>query len=174
MLLLLGALPGQAQSDTNNAHLRLRAGELTLSSSGSIQFPATSLNGTAQVVSGSASPLLTIIDARGSGAGWNVSLQSGDFSAGMRTISSSSFSYNATGGTVTRIHGQAIGAGGPAETGVSGSLSVSRKSLAAALNSGMGNYTWRPRPASFTLNLAPTTFAGTYTATVTLTLASGP
>ncbi|MBI3930093.1 MAG: WxL domain-containing protein [Armatimonadetes bacterium] len=179
VLLVLGVIPAPAQplgADTHQARCRLVGGQLTLATNGAdVVMGDVVLTGNDQLSSGSSTPTFTIIDATGSGNGWNLTVQSSDFSDGLNVIPAANFSYTASGGILTAVFGQTVdGAGGPRETGLSGPLNLTLKAVTTSVGFGRGNYTWSPGASSFSLLVPAETFAGTYTATMTFTLASGP
>lgn len=174
--------PASAQLTANpTATVTVAPGALSIvSNGGSVTFPSVTLDGTDKPpVAATAAPVLTLTDATGSGAGWNVAVVSTDFqhdTLASTTIPVANFSYAPTGGTITRVSGQGItNPGGPAETGVAAApLGTAVKSVVANANFGRGRYTWSPAAGSFTLGVPAETLAGSYTATMTFTISSGP
>lgn len=178
LVLFLLAYPARAATVTTEpGRITLLGGVLSISSTGSIGFPAVNLDADDHLILANSAPTFTLIDARGTGAGWNISLQSSDFSAaGGRTIAAANFTVDPTGGTVMRIKGQDVDpANGPKEVGGGAvSLDTARKVVTASTNYGMGKYIWSPLATNLSLNVAAETLAGLYTATVTATISSGP
>jgi hypothetical protein len=138
----------------------------------SLNLPANpsltdTLDGSDQTIS--YAPILGVVDARGSGAGWNL------------TISATSFSDTAghtlAPGTVTAA-AQACHSGSsctPAtNSGISLPLTINTtpaKFFNAALNTGLGKINVTP---SIAVAIPGNTYAGTYTSTVTLAATTGP
>lgn len=149
---------------------------VTISGFGAEKFETVDLDGTTQTTTSSLSDI-TLIDARGTGDGWSVNLKASKFTNGtakneiLNTLSENSLAL----GEVTI---EAIGDSSPGEeiaTLGAGNLdTVSGVNiLNAAINEGMGKYTVSVAPMTLTL-LPKEAKAGTYTSTVTLTLAQGP
>jgi hypothetical protein len=121
---------------------------------------------------------LTADDSSGSGAGWNVTLRSSDFvysgANGGTDIPAANFSFTAISApTVTA--GEAVDdANGPmVPAGLSGgrTLDSSVKVLQANPHYGMGTYT---QVIDTRLVVPALSRAGTYTGTLTATIATGP
>lgn len=140
---------------------------------GTLTFPKTTLNGADQVVTATAVPKWRVTVSLNSG--WNVTLQMTDFSAGAATIPATGLSYTATNGTIVHNKGQSIDpTNGPIETGLSGNLGTALKCVDTQPNYGNGQYTWVADPSQFALTVPATTLVGSYSATLTATLVSGP
>jgi hypothetical protein len=124
--------------------------------------------------------VLTAADDTGSGAGWNVTIQSSDFvwtsqMAGGTDIPASAFALTSADAPVL-VSGQAIGtaaATGPQVPATSpfGSLATPRKVLHATAAYGSGTYT---QELGVTLTIPALSRAGTYTGTLTTTITSAP
>jgi hypothetical protein len=124
------------------------------------------LDGTDQVVSWSA--ILGIVDARGSGAGWNLTMAATTFSDGS--------GHTLAPGTVASV-GSAC-QGGNACTAATNSVTypitlsgTAAKFFNAAVATGLGKVNVSP---SIDLAIPGNAYAGTYTSTVTLAAVSGP
>lgn len=159
-----------------SATATIQAGSLAfVSAPPAVNFTAT-LNGLDQTVT--ATQALDISDATGSGAGWNLTATSTQFSTGgatPHTLSTSATTITTTpsvacdpGATCSLAansvaYPYTLPAGSPAP--------LATKFFNAAPNTGMGNQTvtvtWR-------LSVPANTFAGTYTSTWTISLVSGP
>ena len=114
-------------------------------------------------------PLLGIVDARGTGAGWNLTISATSFTDGS--------GHTLAPGTVTAA-AQACHSGSsctPAtSTGISYPLTLSTtaaKVFSAALNSGLGKVDVTP---TVQVAIPGNAYAGTYTSTVTLAATTGP
>lgn len=144
--------------------------------SGSLTFPGVTLTAIDQVVAGNAAPNWRV-DARGTTTGWNVTLQISDFTAGGSTIAASNLSYTAINGTITKFGGGSQNVdptNGPKETGLTGTLDTPRKAVTTNAGFGDGRYDWTADATQFQLTVPATTLTGTYSATLTATIGSGP
>jgi hypothetical protein len=124
------------------------------------------LDGTDHVVSWSA--LLGVVDARGTGAGWNLTLSATTFSDG--------FSHTLAPGSVTAV--SAACQGGNTCTGATNSVTypitisgTAAKFFNASASTGLGQVNVIP---SVDVAIPGNAYAGTYTSTVTLAAVSGP
>ncbi|CAN5724773.1 hypothetical protein BH23CHL2_BH23CHL2_21010 [soil metagenome] len=120
---------------------------------------------------------LTVDDSSGTGEGWNVTVQSSNFVySGLYNgadINASAFEI-ITANSPAFISGQAIdGANGPMvpASNSTGSLDVARKVLHANAGYGQGSYS---QTIGVRLTVPGTTRAGSYTSSMTVTIASGP
>jgi WxL domain surface cell wall-binding len=124
------------------------------------------LDGTDQTVSWSA--ILGLVDARGSGAGWNLTIAATTFSDGSgHTLAAGSVS----GVTAACVAGSSCTA---ATNAISYPLTLSStaaKFFNAAAGTGMGRVNVTP---SVDVAIPGNAYAGTYTSTVTLAAVSGP
>ena len=125
------------------------------------------LDGTDQTVS--YAPILGVVDARGTGAGWNLQISA--------TAFTDSASHTLAQGQVGSV-AQACTVGSTCTTATSSGISypltigtTAAKFFNAALNSGLGKLSITP-----TINVAipGNAYAGTYTSTVTLAATTGP
>lgn len=138
----------------------------------SLNIPATAslastLSGADQTVS--YSPVLGVIDARGSGAGWNLTVSATNFSDGA--------GHTLLPGNVTAVS-QACTAGSSctaaSSSGITYPLTISStaaKLFNAATNSGMGKVDLTP---TIQVAVPGNAYAGTYTSTLTFAAATGP
>ncbi|MEA2583271.1 MAG: WxL domain surface cell wall-binding [Thermomicrobiales bacterium] len=127
---------------------------------------------------------LTANDATGSGAGWNVTILSSAFAYtgtnGGTAIPAVNFSL-ASAAAPAMTAGQAVDATGTdvaptgpqlgALAGVSGTLETARKVLRAGAAYGQGTYT---QGLNVSLSIPAQSRAGTYTGTLTTTIAAAP
>lgn len=126
--------------------------------------------------SSSGSLALTVDDPRGTSAGWNVTISSGDFvyngtNPAALDIPVDGFTFTAAN-TPTVIEGQPINAGGPtAQTVTDLTLEVPREVISANAGSGSGTY---GQVLQVALVIPAQSLVGTYVATLTVTVASGP
>ena len=125
------------------------------------------LDGTDQTVS--YAPALGIVDARGTGAGWNLQISSTTFSDGS--------GHTLAAGQVSSVSaackaGSSCTAAG--SSGITYPLAIAgtaAKFFNAALSSGLGKIDVTP---TVDVSIPGNAFAGTYTATVTLAATTGP
>jgi hypothetical protein len=120
---------------------------------------------------------LTVDDSSGTGAGWNVTIQSSAFvysgANNGTNIAASNFALTAAGTPVMTV-GQAVDATNgpkvPASSPV-GTLDSARKVIQANADYGLGSYT---QGLNVSLTIPAQSRAGTYTATLTTTIAAAP
>ena len=125
------------------------------------------LDGTDQTVS--YAPVLGVVDARGSGAGWNLEISATSFSDGS--------GHTLAPGTVTGVS-TACHTGSTCTAATSSGItypltvtSTAAKFFNAALNTGLGKIDVTP---TVQVAIPGNAYAGTYTSTVTLAAATGP
>ena len=112
--------------------------------------------------------MLAVVDARGSGAGWNLQINATDFSDGS--------GHTLAAGTVTAAS-SACHAGNSctnASSNITPPLTISasaQKFFNAALNSGLGKVDVTP---TVTVSIPGDAYQGNYTSTVTLAATTGP
>ena len=127
---------------------------------------------------------LTADDSTGSGAGWNVTILSSAFvytGANSGTnIPAANFSLTSaaapvmTAGQAVDATGSDVAPKGPqlgTLAGVSGTLDAARKTVSAGVNFGLGTYT---QALSVSLSIPAQSRVGTYTGTITTTIAAAP
>lgn len=164
------------QAETANVSVT-SGGELSITTA-PIDLGGITLNGTDQTASSAAvSNDWTIVDSRGTGDGYNVTIDTTDFSDGLgNTLDVSSaaslFKIKVTAPNIVQL------AGGANPTSTVQTLTTipeapntPLKILSAGLGEGMGTYAVHPE---FTLGVPANTVAGSYTSTVTVTITSGP
>ncbi len=137
---------------------------LTLPSPPSV---SSTLDGTDQTVS--YAPVLGVVDARGSGAGWNLTVSATSFSDGS--------GHTLAPGTLTGVVA-ACKAGNSCTAATSSGVTYplvlsgsSAKFFNAAVNTGLGKFDVTP---TVDVSIPGNAYAGTYTSTVTLAAATGP
>jgi hypothetical protein len=151
----------------------LSAGTLTITTPSVANFGGLTLNGAAQTTT-AALGTFTVTDARGSGIGWNVTVQATQFTAGSHTLAMNSISMpaptvakaDATSGNVPTI------ATGPYLIDNATAVKISSAAVDATTGNGMGSYTYTP--GNLTLSVPANAYAGTYTSTVTVSVVTGP
>ncbi len=162
---LVAATAALAGTLTTTATISGTAGvSLNLPSNPSI---SDTLDGTDQTVS--YAPVLGVVDARGTGVGWNLQISATTFSDGA--------GHTLAPGTVTAT-AQACHSGSSCtaatNSGITLPLTISGtavKFFNAAVNTGLGKVDVTP---TIQVAIPGNTFAGTYTSTVTLAAATGP
>ena len=151
----------------------VNAGTLSLSTSATPSVSST-LNGTDQ--SPTYTLPMTVLDATGSGSGWNVTITSTTFTTGGGSPHLlSTTASNATGVTSSCATGTCTNPtnsiGYPVGVPAAGTAPTAVKLFNAAANTGMGNFTITP---TISVAIPANTYAGTYTSTVTVAVVSGP
>jgi hypothetical protein len=137
----------------------------------SLNAPATAafskvLDGTDQ--SATYSPAIGIVDARGTGAGWKLTVAATTFSDGTHTLAPGTI----TGATQACHAGSSCTAASNSITGYPLTLGTTAASVFnAALLSGLGQIDLTP---TFSVAIPGNAYAGTYTSTVTLAATTGP
>lgn len=151
----------------------LNAGTLTITTPTVANFGGITLNGTAQTTN-AALGTFSVTDARGSGIGWNVTVQATQFTMTGHTLAMNSISMPAptvakadsTSGNVPSI------VAGPYLIDNASAVKISSAALDASAGNGMGSYTYTP--GNLTLSVPANAYAGTYTSTVTVSVVTGP
>jgi hypothetical protein len=171
--LLIAPLTADATGATSN----ISGGSLAfVSSPGSVTF-STTLNGTNQTTTSSQN--FDVGDSTGSGSGWNITATSTPFatSGGAHVLADNAVSIQAAGTPSASCDG------GATCTTATDSISypyalpagtvppTASKMFNAAVDTGLGDQTLNP---TWQLSLPANTYAGTYTATWTFSLVSGP
>jgi putative surface cell wall-binding protein len=148
------------------------AGSLALSN-GTTATLSDTLDGTDQTVSYTVP--LTLTDARGSGAGWNLTLTSTTFTDGASHTLSTSASTIASVAMACVAGGSRTNATNaiayPVTIPAAATAPAAVKVFNSAANSGLGRFTITP-----TVNVAipGNSYAGSYTSTLTVAAVSGP
>jgi hypothetical protein len=165
VLTLVAATAALASTLTTTATVSGTAGiSLNLPTNPSI---TDTLDGTDQTVS--YAPILGIVDARGTGAGWNLQISA--------TVFTETGGHTLAQGQVSSV-AQACKAGStctPAtSSGITYPLTIdttAAKVFSAALNTGLGKIDVTP---TISVAIPGNAYAGTYTSTVTLAATTGP
>ncbi|MBK5220624.1 MAG: WxL domain-containing protein [Thermoleophilia bacterium] len=168
------AFPASALAATATPTGTVTAGSLSLTTTAAPTF-STTLNGTDQTPT---YPLpLTIEDLTGTGAGWNTTITSTEFTTGGETPHTlSTTASSMTGVTNACVEGAACT---DPTNAIAYPLSVPAGAIApaavkffnAAAETGMGVFTNTPTVG---VSIPADTYAGTYTSTITLASVSGP
>ncbi|MHB2018634.1 MAG: hypothetical protein ACYCW6_16930 [Candidatus Xenobia bacterium] len=138
--------PAQAQTSASvPVIIHIAPGPLSVvSAGGNLAFESVQA-GQAQTVTALQAPRFHVVDARGSGAGWNLTLRA----AAAPGLPASLYYANQ-------------------------SLAAPVKVLSQAPGSGMGSFDYTPAPDRFRLVLPAAAPAGTYVTTLTASITSGP
>jgi len=164
--LLTFALPARAADTTTT--FSLAAGSLSISA------PASSGLGAGSTGAGTLSAQLgtvTVTDTRGALLGtWTASVSSTDFTTGGATANETVGKGQVTywSGTATASSGTAVFTPGQATSGNAQALSVSRTAFSASVIIGNNSASWNP---TVTVNVPAAAVAGTYTGTITHSVA---
>ena len=141
------------------------SGGISLSHSATASLSST-LDGTDQTVT--YAPVLNVVDATGTGNGWNLTVSATNFVSGSHTLAP---------GTITGVTA-ACKAGNSCTNATSSGITypltvggTSAKFFNAAVNTGLGKIDVTP---TFDVSVPGNAYAGTYTSTVTLAAVSGP
>jgi hypothetical protein len=171
----LMAAPGAALAATVPGTAVVTLGTLSMVTPSAVGFAGT-LTGVDQVVS--TTQPLDILDATGSGAGWNVTLTSTQFTTAtvpVRTLPDTAVTdISATGvcdSTVTCTLGDNTLLSYPVSIPAAASAPTAIKIQTASLSTGLGGQTWTH---TMHLALAGNTKAGSYASTWTYSLVSAP
>jgi hypothetical protein len=164
-LALVASSAALAATLTATANVTGTAGiSLNLPSAPSV---SSTLDGTDQTAT--YAPVLGVVDARGTGTGWNLTVSATNFSDGS--------GHTLAPGTITGV-AAACKAGNsctaPTSSGITYPLTVNgtaAKLFNAALNTGLGKVDVTP---TFSVSIPGNAYAGTYTSTLTLATVSGP
>lgn len=172
-IILMASAAGAIYAET--ASVTITGGALTVTAS-NVTLPGVTLNGVNQTpLNTPAGAPWTAVDARGTGAGWHLTLIATDFVGGTPTrtidiadpisrfriiIPSISPGAGASAGPTNLVLGTTV------IPDILGLTIVS-----ANANTGMGTYTFTPE---FSLTTLASTYAEAYTATITVTAVNGP
>jgi putative surface cell wall-binding protein len=166
------AIAAMADSSTG-ATIAVTGGSLSESGPTSVSATPVTLSGSDQTTSYSLG--LTVIDPRGTGGGWNLTITSTTFTTGTHSLSTMASNINAvpvvactSGSTCTSptngiTYPLGVPAAATAPTGV--------KFFDAAANTGMGSFSITP---IITVSIPANTFAGSYSSTVSVAIVVGP
>jgi hypothetical protein len=171
-----GAIGNIAAAENTSATVTINGGPLAITViPNSVSFGSVELDGTVQTTKVNLSEL-EVTDARGTGAGWGLSVVASPFQSGENSLPTGSLSLKAP--TITAGYENPSTA--PSVSPVFGTeQAIDGESpwnlIVAANNEGLGKWkiTWSNEALTLTLNPA-TTKVGTYTSTITWTLGAYP
>lgn len=166
---------GSTATASDAADATVSAGALALSPAPVTLGFSVTLDGTARSIASSMDGF-AVIDARGTGAGWAVTIQATTFRgwdraayiAGGRTLPNGSL-------TMAAPAVAPMGTNSPGPVVASGSHAIDGATMVlahAAADTGMGTYTFTP--GELVLTVPASTYAGTYRSEIAVTVASGP
>ncbi len=150
------------------ASVTVVGGSLT-NTANAVNLGSVTLNGTDQEKAATPTTPWNATDARGTGAGWNVTISCTDFSGSAGSIAVSNFRVDIAAAAIVPVGGNT-----PPTTQVPSAVPLSAsplKVLSAALTAGQGSYNYSP---DFLLTVPASTPQGSYTANMTVTINSGP
>jgi hypothetical protein len=151
------------------ALLAMEAAALTINTA-AISFPDVTLDGDPHTVDGSTTAWRA--DAVGETGGWNVTASSTDFDNGSgKTIAVSNFQIRLLDANIVWVSGDDINIPTSAQTTFTALGGTALKIASAAVGDGNGVYDMTP---DFRLTVPAETYAGNYTATVTVDVTAGP
>jgi hypothetical protein len=151
------------------ALLVMEAAALTISSA-AISFPGVTLDGDPHTVDGSTSAWRA--DATGETGGWNVTVSSTDFDNGSgKTIAVSNFKIRLLDANIAWVSGDDINMPVSTQTTFTALGGTGLKIASAGVGDGNGVYDMTP---DFRLTVPAETYAGNYSATVTVSISVGP
>jgi len=166
-----------AEEGTDGTEVILTGGALSIDAPEVTDFDGVTLDGTAVQTNadfGGVDNKFRVSDPRGTGAGWHVTMQASQFNSGSKTLALNSL-------TVAKPSVAAVDENnallvptlaGAATYAVDAGAAVDVASAAA--DKGLGLYDFTYATDALELSLPADVYAGTYTSTVTLTVATGP
>ena len=151
------------------ALLVMEAAALSISSA-AISLPGVTLDGDPHTVDGSTSAWRA--DATGETGGWNVTVSSTDFDNGSgKTIAVSNFKIRLLDANIAWVSGDDINMPVSTQTTFTALGGTGLKIASAGVGNGNGVYDMTP---DFRLTVPAETYAGNYSATVTVSISVGP
>jgi len=158
-------LTSVSKAATTTLNAVINPGSLTVTNSSVASISAVTLEGVSQSSAGSLGPII-VTDNRGTGAGWSVTMTVSDFSCctPIRTITSTNLTV--APGSLSVVSGKTAGVSA-GETHTVSSATDPVTLMTAIADSGLGSYRVTP---TINLSIPGDAYAGTYTATVTVTI----
>jgi hypothetical protein len=169
---LLAAIAGAVYA--TSATVIVTGGSLSVTPA-DVSLSGVTLDGTDKTsTSAYTSNAWTAEDARGTGVGWNVTIEATDFSDGSHTIdiSQADQKFQIQEANISVIAGNTAPTSSVATlTDIPTAGGTPLKIVSAAVDAGMGEYNI---PPNFSLMVPAETYAGSYTSTVTIAINSAP
>jgi hypothetical protein len=169
--------PPAAHAATDTSSITISGGTLDYTTPlAAGDFPATTLTGVQQVRTASVDPFV-VTDSRGGSAGWNLTIQASQFTSGGNTLPTGSLVMAAPPVPTTTLGNLGVPPVPNATLATTPLDSGSPQTLASAAAvplGGAGRWTFTPLPNTLTLTVPPAVAPGTYSSTITTTLATGP
>jgi len=164
-LAMTAAVPAAANAASATVTGTVTGSALSLTTSAAPSFSANLDSGDSTPTYNAA---LAVKDTRGTGAGWNATITSTQFTTGTHASSLTGVTNTCSSGTCTNstnsiTYPVAVPAAGTPPTAV--------KFFSSASNSGMGSFTTTPTIGVF---VPQNSYAGSYSSTLTLSIVSGP
>lgn len=164
-LLSITAVPAGSVQAT----VTIGAGNLSNTSGASIPFGSVALTGADANLPFAPTTPWRAMDARGTGAGWNITVSATDFTSALGGIAVANFKVQLLAAKIVRIAGNTSPTSGATTYQPLGATPL--KLLSAAAGQGMGTYDYTP---DFQLTVPAQTLAGTYQSVVTVSVNTGP
>lgn len=130
------------------------------------------LRGAAQEIAGAGSSRFTVVDARGTGTGWQVSMKATPFANA--TVPGRDLAQDSFVAPLYRVEkgeGTASGLPGELRSATIDNESGAVVAACTAAGQGMGAYEFTADPGSWKLHVSAHDYAGVYTSVVTVTVA---
>lgn len=174
LILVAAVAPASALAETDTTSVAIAAGPLVYTTPLTAgDFPATTLTGAQQTKSANISPY-TVTDSRGGSAGWNLTIAASQFASGTDTLPGGSLAMALAPEPTTTLGNLGHPPTPVVTTAIDNGTTQKFVSAAALPLSGAGAWTFSPPAGALTLTVPPAVTPGTYTSTITTTLATGP
>lgn len=171
----LVAVPASAIAAVDDTSVAIAGGTLDYTTPlAAGNFPATTLTGLAQTKTADIAPYV-VNDSRGGALGWNLTIAASQFTSGLNTLPLGSLAMALPPVPTTTVGNLGI-APVPSTTlnAIDGGTTQKIVSAAAVALGGAGQWTFTPLTGALTLTVPPAVAPGTYSSTITTTLATGP
>jgi hypothetical protein len=182
---VFGASFGSAAFAADAADVTVTGGSLGITVDPTVgNFAGVTLDGTAKSTTASFDGF-EVNDARGTGAGWNVTVQATQFAEWDSTLNAGAGGYVTSGKTLAlnslSLAAPTVAADGTTSAAPSitaGPYNVDAgsavKIASAAVDAGMGKYDFTQAATPLTLSIPSSAYAKTYRSTVTVSTVTGP
>jgi hypothetical protein len=178
--MVLAAASAPAAASGHDTNVTISGGLLAITEPTVGDFTGVTLDGTAQTTTATFADF-TVTDPRGTGAGWNVTVQASQFAewdtgGGAYVASGRTLAQNSLSMAAPTVAGNGTTSAVPAITGgpytLDGGTAV--KVASAAVDTGMGTFDFTQPAAPLTLSVPASVYAATYRSTVTVSVVTGP